>query len=449
MMHLAAFMNAGPQGTAGWRHPDAAPDFLRARYYTDIAQMLEAAMFDMVFIPDALAMPRSLGGTFDPAVRWGSGTPRLDPMPVIAMMAAVTRHLGVAATLSTGYTQPYNVARAFASLDQLTEGRAAWNVVTSFQDAEAQNFGEAALPAREARYARAEEFLTAATRLWDSWADDALIMDKASGVFGQPERVEAIDHRGTIFGVQGPLSVPRPPQGYPVIVQAGASPAGRDFAARWADVIFCSHESLETAIEFYADMKQRAARHGRDPAQLKILPAATTVIGATRQEALKKHHEFEDLVTPEAGLSRLAYHVNVDLTKYDLDGMLPSLAEVGVEGHYREVVEFAEREKLTVRQIGKWYGARTEGDMIGSPTEIADRMENWMEQGAADGFMIQATHLPGAFIDFAAQVVPELQRRGLLRTRYEGATLRDNLGLHRPERGEWRARALAGAAAPA
>ena len=449
MMHLAAFMNAGPQGTAGWRHPDAAPDFLRARYYTDIAQMLEAAMFDMVFIPDALAMPRSLGGTFDPAVRWGSGTPRLDPMPVIAMMAAVTRHLGVAATLSTGYTQPYNVARAFASLDQLTEGRAAWNVVTSFQDAEAQNFGEAALPAREARYARAEEFLTAATRLWDSWADDALIMDKASGVFGQPERVEAIDHRGAIFGVQGPLSVPRPPQGYPVIVQAGASPAGRDFAARWADVIFCSHESLETAIGFYADMKQRAARHGRDPAQLKILPAATTVIGATRQEALKKHHEFEDLVTPEAGLSRLAYHVNVDLTKYDLDGMLPSLAEVGVEGHYREVVEFAEREKLTVRQIGKWYGARTEGDMIGSPTEIADRMESWMEQGAADGFMIQATHLPGAFIDFATQVVPELQRRGLLRTRYEGATLRDNLGLHRPERGEWRARALAGAAASA
>ena len=449
MMHLAAFMNAGPQGTAGWRHPDAAPDFLRARYYTDIAQMLEAAMFDMVFIPDALAMPRSLGGTFDPAVRWGSGTPRLDPMPVIAMMAAVTRHLGVAATLSTGYTQPYNVARAFASLDQLTEGRAAWNVVTSFQDAEAQNFGEAALPAREARYARAEEFLTAATRLWDSWADDALVLDKASGVFGRPEQVEAIDHRGANFRVQGPLSVPRPPQGYPVIVQAGASPAGRDFAARWADVIFCSHESLETAIGFYADMKQRAARHGRDPAQLKILPAATTVIGATRQEALKKHHEFEDLVTPEAGLSRLAYHVNVDLTKYDLDGMLPSLAEVGVEGHYREVVEFAEREKLTVRQIGKWYGARTEGDMIGSPTEIADRMESWMEQGAADGFMIQATHLPGAFIDFATQVVPELQRRGLLRTRYEGATLRDNLGLHRPERGEWRARALAGAAASA
>lgn len=439
-MHLAAFMNAGPQGTAGWRHPQASTDFLSARYYSDIARTLEAAMFDMVFIPDALAVPRSLGASFDPAVRWGSGTPRLDPMPVLALMAAATRHLGLAATVSTGYNQPYNLARSFATLDHLTDGRAGWNVVTSFQDAEAQNFGDAKLPDRDTRYARAEEFLTAATRLWDSWADDALVVDKQSGIFGRPERVEGIDYVGKFFSVQGPLGVPRPPQGYPVIIQAGASPAGRDFAARWADVIFCSHESLDTAIGFYADMKQRAARHGRDPAQLKILTAATTVVGRTHQEALDKHRAFEDLVTPEAGLSRLAYHVNVDLTRYDLDGPLPSLAEVGVEGHYREVVEFAEREHLTVRQIGKWYGARTEGDMIGSPIEIADRMEEWMLRGAADGFMIQASHLPAAFEEFAAQVVPELQRRGHLRTHYEGSTLRDHLGLRRPERGEWRAR---------
>jgi len=447
-MHLAAFMNAGPQGTAGWRHPQAAPDFLSARYYTDIARLLEAAMFDMVFIPDALAMPRSLGATFDPAVRWGSGTPRLDPMPILAIMAAVTRHLGLAATVSTGYNEPYNLARSFATLDHLTDGRAGWNVVTSFQDAEAQNFGQAHLPHRDIRYARAEEFLTATTQLWDSWADDALVMDKTSGIFGRPDRVAAIDHRGKFFGVQGPLGVPRAPQGYPVIIQAGASPSGRDFAARWADVIFCSHESLDTAIGFYTDMKQRAARHGRDPEQLKILPAATTVIGSTYQEALQKHHAFEDLVTPEAGLSRLAYHVNVDLTQYDLDGPLPTLAEVGVEGHYREVVEYAEREHLTVRQIGKWYGARTEGDMIGSPTEIADRMQDWMEQGAADGFMIQPTHLPGAFEDFAAHVVPELQRRRLVRMCYEGTTLRENLGLRRPERGEWKSRMRAAAAEP-
>lgn len=411
-MHLAAFMNAGPQGTAGWRHPQAATDFLSARYYTDIARTLEAAMFDLAFIPDSLAVPRSLGATFDPAVRWGAGTPRLDPLPVITLMAAVTRHLGLAATVSTGYNQPYNLARSFATVDHLSGGRAGWNVVTSFQDAEAQNFGEAKLPARDSRYARAEEFLAATTRLWDSWADDALVVDKPSGLFGHPDRVESVNYEGEFFRVQGPLGVPRPPQGYPVIIQAGASPTGRDFAAR----------------------------HGRDPEQLKILTAATPVVGRTHAEALEKHHGFEELVVPEAGLSRLAYHVNVDLNQYDLDGPLPSLAEVGVEGHYREVVEFAEREHLTVRQIGKWYGARTEGDMIGSASEIADRMEQWMERGAADGFMIQATHLPAAFEDFAAHVVPELQRRGHVRTQYEGSTLREHLGLKRPARGEWRQR---------
>ncbi|WP_205962879.1 NtaA/DmoA family FMN-dependent monooxygenase [Pararobbsia silviterrae] len=301
-MHLAAFMNAGAQGTIGWRHPDAADNFLSAEYYTHIARVLEAACFDMAFIPDALAMPRSLGGNFDPAVRWGSGTPRLDPLPALAIMAAVTRHLGLAATVSTGYHQPFTLARTFSTLDHLTHGRAAWNVVTSFQDAEAQNFGEDKLPPRDVRYAKAEEFMEATTRLWDSWADDALVMDKASGVFGHPERVRATDYKGEFFKVQGPLGVPRSPQGYPVIVQAGASPAGRDFASRWADVIFCSHESFESAQAFYADMKQRAAAHGRDPDQLKVIVAATTVIGATHDEAIAKHNAYAALVTPEAGL---------------------------------------------------------------------------------------------------------------------------------------------------
>jgi alkanesulfonate monooxygenase SsuD/methylene tetrahydromethanopterin reductase-like flavin-dependent oxidoreductase (luciferase family) len=226
-----------------------------------------------------------------------------------------------------------------------------------------------------------------------------------------------------------------------VIIQAGASPAGRDFASRWADVIFSSQESLESAVAFATDVKQRAAAAGRDPDQIKVLTAATTVVGTDRADALAKHQAFVELVEPEAGLSRLAYHVNVDLTQYDLDGPLPPLEEVGVEGHYREVVEFAEREQLSIREIGRWYGARTEGDMIGSPTEIADTMELWMDAGACDGFMVQATHVPGAFADFAAAVVPELQRRGRLRTQYEGATLRENLGLSRPERGEWRHRA--------
>ncbi len=441
MMHLAAFMNAGPQGTVGWRHPEAGDGFLTSAHYAHIARVLEAACFDLVFVPDALAVPRSLGDSFEPAVKWGSGTPRLDPMPVITTMAAVTEHLGVAATMSTGYQEPYNVARGLATLDHLTAGRAGWNVVTSFQDAEAQNYGQDKLPERAVRYRRAEEFLEVSTRLWDSWADDVLIRDKASGVFGRPEGVEAIDHQGEFFKVQGPLSVPRSPQGYPVIIQAGASPAGRDFASRWADVIFCSHESLASAIDFYADIKQRAAAFGRDPDQVKILPAATLVVGTDVRDAMAKHEAFAELVSVEAGLSRLAYHVNVDLTQYDLDGPLPSLEVVGVEGHYREVVEFAEREKLTVAEIGRWYGARTEGNMIGSAQDIADSMEHWMSSGAADGFMIQATHVPGAFEDVAREVIPELQRRGLFRTEYEGETLRDRLGLARPERGEWRNRA--------
>ncbi|WP_216893194.1 LLM class flavin-dependent oxidoreductase [Nocardia alni] len=440
-MHLAAFLNAGPQGTVGWRHPQAADGFLTASHYAHTARVLEQAGFDFAFVPDSLAVPRSLGDSFDPAVQWGTGTPRLDPIPVITIMAAATTHLGLAATSSTGYQEPYNLARTFATLDHLTAGRIGWNVVTSFQDAEARNFGQDRLPGRDARYERAEEFLEVTTRLWDSWSDDALIRDKASGVFGRPDRVEALDHRGPYFSVAGPLGVPRPPQGYPVIIQAGASPSGRDFAARWADVIFCSHESLDSAVDFYRDIKRRVAARGRDPEHVKVLPAATTVVGRDRGEARAKHEAFVDLVTPEAGLSRMAYHVNVDLTRYDLDGPLPPLAEVGVEGHYREIVEFAERERLTIRQIGRWYGARTEGDMVGSATDIADTMERWLDAGAADGFMIQATHVPTAFEEFAVAVAPELRRRGLVRDGYRGDTLRDNLGLPRPARGEWRARA--------
>ncbi|WP_411036916.1 LLM class flavin-dependent oxidoreductase [Shinella sp. BYT-45] len=441
-IQLAAFMNAGPMGTTGWRHPDADPGFLKASYYRKAARILEEACFDLAFIPDALSVPRSLGNSYRPAVEWGSGTPRLDPLVALGVMAGVTEHLGLAATISTGYNEPFNVARALATFDHLTDGRAGWNIVTSFQDAEAQNYGQPRLPPRDDRYARAEEVVEAATRLWDSWEDDTLIQDKESGHFGHPEKVHSVDFEGKYVRTQGPLSVPRPPQGYPLLIQAGASPRGRDFAARWADVIFSSNESLDSAVAFYSDIKSRAAAFGRDPDQVKILCAATVVVGETDEAAQAKHAAFAELVHPLAGLSRLAYHVNVDLTKYDLDGPLPSLEEVGVQGHYEEVVEFARRTNKTVREIGRWYGARTEGDMVGSPGTIADNMELWVERGAADGFMVQATHLPGAFEEFAALVVPELQRRGLHKTSYSGSTARENLGLKRPERGEWKNRAL-------
>ena len=439
--HLAAFINAGPMGTVGWRHPRARTDFLDAAYYQDVARLLEQAKFDLVFIPDSLAVPRSLGGRFDPAVRWGSGSPRLDPLPALTLMAAVTTRLGLAATSSTGYNSPYHVARSFATFDHLTRGRAGWNVVTSFQDAEAQNFGFDKLPSRAERYARAEEFLEATTQLWDSWSDDALLLDKTTGQFGRPDQVRAVDYHGSYLTVQGPLGVPRPPQGYPVIIQAGASPSGRDFASRWADVIFCSHESIESAIDFYTDIKRRAEKHGRDPEQVKLLPAATTVAGDTVADAAAQHRAFEDLVEPEAGLSRLAYHINVNLTRFDLDGPLPDLEVSGVDGHYQEVLEHARKHDLTIRQLGKWYGARTEGYLVGSAKDIADGMEEWVDRGAADGFMVIATHVPEAFEEFTRAVVPELQRRGRFRTAYDGTTLRDHLGLERPERDAWQARA--------
>lgn len=439
-MHLAAFLNAGPMGTSGWRHPQADPGFLTASYYRQVAKILEAARFDLAFIPDALSVPRSLGGSFEPAVHWGSGTPRLDPMVILGVMAGVTEHLGLAATLSTGYHQPFHLARSLATFDHVSAGRAGWNIVTSFQDAEAQNFGQSALPPREQRYARAEEVVTATAMLWDSWDDNVLVQDKASGVFGHAEKVRSVDFQGEYVSTRGPLNVPRSPQGYPLLIQAGASPAGRDFAARWADVIFCSHESLKSAVDFYQEMKQRVAFHGRDPAQVRILPAATVVSGESDADAWRKHQEFAGRVHPQAGLSRLAYHVNVDLTQFDPEGPLPDLGEVGVQGHYDEVREFAEREKLSIRDIGRWYGARTEGNMIGSVTTIVDTMEQWLEQGAADGFMIQATHLPGAFEDFARDVVPELQRRGLHKTEYQGTTAREHFGLPRPARDAWQQR---------
>lgn len=439
-LHLAAFMNAGPGGVGGWRHKDSELGWFSPAYYQKIGRILEAARFDFVFFADSLGIPRSFGNSIADHVRYGVGTPRLDPIPVISLIAAATQHIGIGATLSTGYQQPFNAARTFASLDHLTGGRVGWNVVTSFQDAEALNFGNQKLPGRTERYERADEFLEVTAKLWDSWQDGALVLDKASGQFADPALVSSIDHQGRHFQVQGPLSLPRSPQGYPVIIQAGSSPDGRDFAARWADVIFCSHESIESAIDFYADVKSRAEKQGRDPDHIKILPAATSIVGKTRADAEAQKHEFEELVPAEAGLSRLAYHIDVDLSQFDLDKPLPPLDVKGVYGHYREVLEVAARENFTVRQLGKWYGARTEGNLVGTPAEIADRMEEWFVRRAADGFMIVPTHTPTAFEQFAELVVPELQSRGLFRHDYLSGTLRDNLGVPRPEAGAWKSR---------
>lgn len=440
-MHLAAFITAGPGRPGGWRLPDSVPGWLDASYYQNMARTLEDGRFDLAFFADIVSVPDRFGGSTDSQLRYGAlGSLRVDPLPVIASMAAVTRHLGLAATVSTTYAQPFTVARSFASLDHLSGGRAAWNIVTSFQESEARNFNLDEQFDRSTRYERADEFLEVAGKLWDSWDDDALVLDVEQPLFADPDKVHRVDHKGRYFSVQGPLNVPRPPQGYPVLIQAGASSKGKDFAARWSDVIFCSHASKESAQAFYTEIKERAATFGRDPEEIKILPSITPVVGPTTARAKELADEIFELVPPIGGLSTLAYHLDVDLSTFPLDERLPEVEVPGVAGHYHEVREITEREGLTLRQLGKQYGGRYEGNFIGTADEVADGLQDWFEDGAADGFTLQVPYQPGGFESFTRQVVPQLQKRGIFRTEYEGSTLRENLGLTRPASGEWQRR---------
>ncbi|WP_246663481.1 LLM class flavin-dependent oxidoreductase [Phyllobacterium endophyticum] len=440
-MHLAAFVTAGPGRPGGWRFPSSESGWLDGDYYRRIAQTLERGRFDMAFFADILAVPDRFEGSNDSQLRYGSlGSLRLDPLQVLQLMGASTSRLGLAATRSTSYYQPFEVARSFATLDHLTAGRAAWNVVTSFQDAEARNFSLNEQFPRNRRYDRADEFLEVATKLWDSWEDDALQFDRQTPLFADPEKVHYIDYKGEWFNVRGPLNVPRPPQGYPVIIQAGASDRGRDFAARWADVIFVSHDSIDSAIAFYREMKERVVRFGRSPDSLKILPSITPVVAETKSLAEEKAAILRDLVEPRAGLTTLSYHLDVDLSAFPLDEPLPNVEVPGVQGHYDEVREATARDGLTLGDLGKRYGSRYEGDMIGDAQHVSDKLVEWFERGAADGFTVSAPYQPGGFDDFVRLVVPELQKRGVFRADYAGSTLRDHLGLERPEIGGWESR---------
>jgi FMN-dependent oxidoreductase (nitrilotriacetate monooxygenase family) len=436
-LHLAAFVSAGPvSGShAGWRHPGAEGDLLSASYYQNIGRLLEQGRFDLLFIADILAIPDTLGGSLDSQLRYGAlGALRLDPLVVLSIVAGATKHLGLGATISTTYAQPFVLARALATLDHLSGGRAAWNIVTSFQEAEARNFGLTDQLSRDDRYARADEFLEVVTKLWNSWEDGALVRDRAAPLFADPARVHRIDHAGKWFKVRGPLNVSRPPQGRPVFIQAGASDRGRDFAARWAEIIFVTPGLIDVAVEFRNDLRARAVRFGRDPDTIKVLPGIVPVIGDTEKEAKALHDQLHDLSHPEAGLSTLSYHLGVDLSRFPQDQVLPENLDVpGVEGHYREVAELTRRSGLSLAELGQRYGAgRTTSGFAGTPGTVADRMQEWFEAGACDGFMLQVPYLPGGLELLVHGLVPELQRRGLFRTEYDGTTLRDTLGLPRP-----------------
>ncbi len=436
-MHLAAFALAGPVSGVhgGWRHPAADTHLLSASYYTQLGQLLEQGRFDMLFLADILAIPRRHGGSLESQLKFGAlGALRLDPMTVLALIAGSTRHLGLASTISTSYFDPYTVARSLATLDHLSAGRSAWNIVTSFQQAEAANFGRQDQLSRDERYDRAEEFVEVACELWDSWADDALVLDKQGPLFADPAKVRSIDHQGKWFSVQGPLNVSRPPQGRPVFIQAGASGRGRDFAARWADVIFVTHSSLDSAQAFYAEMKERARSHGRDPDTLKILPGIVPIVGETETIALEQERLLKDLTDPNAGLSTLSYHLDIDLSQFEQDAVLPELDVPGVQGHYKEVAELTRRSGIGLRELGHRYGIGPLRDFVGAADKVTENLRHWYEARACDGFMIQVPYLPGGLESFVRLVIPQLQGLGLFRKEYKGTTLRDHLGLARPER---------------
>jgi FMN-dependent oxidoreductase (nitrilotriacetate monooxygenase family) len=431
---LGAFLLNTGHHVAAWRHPDAwAGNGLNFAQYRQLAQTAERAKFDMVFLADGVAVRRD-DKNLDALSRHGQIV-HFEPLTLLSALSAVTEHIGLVATASTTYNEPYHIARKFASLDYLSGGRAGWNVVTSASEAEAHNFNRDYHMEHALRYERAREFLRVTKGLWDSWDDDAFIRDKESGVYFDPDKLHVLNHKDKHFSVRGPLNVARPPQGYPVIVQAGASDDGRDFAASTAEVIFTAQQTIEEAQAFYADIKGRLANYGRSPDHLKIMPGVFPVIGETEAEAKAKYDQLQDLIHPKVGLSLLSGNIGgFDLSDYPLDGPLPDLPETNLnKSRQKLVTDLARREKLTIRQLyQRIAGARGHRTIWGTPGQIADQLEEWFVKDAADGFNIMPPYLPDGLNAFVEQVIPILQHRGLFRTEYEGRTLRENLGLPRP-----------------
>lgn len=433
-MRLAAYFNPTGHHVASWRHPRAQRDaHVNIRHYVEIAQTAERAKFDMIFLADSSATREAHMDALSRSVQFVA---HFEPITLLSALAMATERIGLVATASTTYNEPYNVARKFASLDHISQGRAGWNVVTSAQLAEARNFGKSAVDPHAVRYPRAREFVQVVTGLWDSWDDDAFVRDADSGLFFKPDRVHTLDHRGTNYRVRGPLNVPRPPQGWPVIVQAGASDEGKEVAAEFAEAIFSPHLTLQAAKTYYDDVKGRMRRFGRDPEHLKILPGLSVVVAATDAEAEADFDFLQSLIHPMVGREILSTMLGLDLSSYSMDEPLPDpLPETkGSRGHYDSILAMARRENLTIRQLGERVaGARGKNVIHGGPKKVADYMEEWFVNGACDGFCVMPPYIPGAHDDFCQLVIPELQRRGLFRTEYEGSTLREHLGLPRPE----------------
>lgn len=420
---------------ASWRHPDSAQDFLTPAYYQRIARTLEAGKFHMAFFDDRLAMPDRYGKSAAEAIRNGVRVVKMDPVPILSMMGAVTERLGLGATASTTYYEPFHVARQFATLDHMTGGRAAWNVVTSLNDGEARNFGHDALLAHDDRYDRADEFMEVVHGHWSTWAADAIQMNRETGVFADPAKVRALEHVGRFFKSSGPFTVPQTPQGRPVILQAGQSGRGRDFAIKWAELIFAIFPNLEFAKRVYGETRKVAEAAGRDPDSYRLTPAAYAVIGETRTEAEDKAALIQSLHRPIDTLALLSEALNFDFASKGMDEAFSAeeLAAIsGLQAIRDRVVRLSGKANPTVRDFVEHSARGTLQEMamfVGTGAEVADGMEEWFVERGCDGFVLAATHMPGAYEDFVAHVVPELQRRELFHRDYAGPTLRENLGL--------------------
>ncbi|WP_158742954.1 LLM class flavin-dependent oxidoreductase [Acidisphaera sp. L21] len=431
MMKLGLSIRQLGYHAGAWRHEDVpAAGAMDIDHYVRVAQIAERGLLDMVFLADGVALrqrdepPGSLSRS--------NQNVELEPLTLLSAVAMMTRHVGLVATASTTYNEPYHVARKFASLDHISRGRAGWNVVTSWSQAEARNFNREEHLDYDARYDRASEFVEVVKGLWDSWDADAFAHDKATGLFFHPDRMHELAHKGDHFQVRGPLTVARSIQGRPIIVQAGTSEQGQDIAAASADIVFTAMIDLQPAQAYYASVKGRLERHGRAAADLLILPGLLPVIGRTQAEAEDKFAHLQNLTHPLVGLQNL-YGPMGDLSEYDLDGPVPEPKDPELRSRAKVLLDLARRDNLTIRQLYMQASVgRGHRSVIGTPGQIADTMQEWVEAKAADGFNIIPAHLPGGAEDFVTEVVPELQRRGAFRTAYEGRTLRENLGLPPP-----------------
>ena len=429
-MHLGAFMRPVSIHTAWWRHPDSAPEAnFSLKHLVHCIQTLERGKFDAFFMADHLAV---LNMPIEALKRSGTVT-SFEPFTLLSALAMVTERIGLIATASTTYDAPYHIARRFASLDHISGGRAGWNIVTTSNPDAARNFGMTEHMNHAERYARAREFHDVVTGLWDSFAEDAFIRDKESGIFWDPSRMHKLDHEGKYLSIAGPLNIARPVQGWPVIVQAGASDSGRQLAAEVAEMIFAAGGPIADARAYYADIKSRAARAGRDPSLIKILPGALVTVAETDEAAREKRALLDSLVHPDSGMAALSIALGTDARAFDLDAPLPDIPETNQSQSGRQrVLDRARRENLTVRQLAMTLGGYGGLSFTGSAKTIADEMQHWLESDACDGFNIMFPTIPGGVEDFVRWVVPELQRRGIFRKEYAGTTLREHLGLPRP-----------------